>query len=202
MGHYSERLLSYIRTADQVVTQTKEQKMRDYGITTAQHAALAVLSDHDGVTSAELARLCGVTPQTMNSTVGRLEARGYDAGRMVARARQETSGAPARLRLTPDRDSIAADGRDLAVVRIDVLDASGRPAPHADTPLHFGVQGPGRLIGVGNGDPTSHEPDKASTRRAFSGSAMAIVQSDGRPGVIRVRAGCDFGSFEARIAAA
>ena len=79
MGHYSERLLSYIRTADQVVTQTKEQKMRDYGITTAQHAALAVLSDHDDVTSAELARLCGVTPQTMNSTVGRLEGRGLVA---------------------------------------------------------------------------------------------------------------------------
>src|SRR6201996_6710777 len=76
MGHYSERLLSFIRTADQVVTQAKEHKLREYGITTAQHSALAVLSDHDEVTSAELARLCGVTPQTMNSTVSRLEARG------------------------------------------------------------------------------------------------------------------------------
>jgi DNA-binding MarR family transcriptional regulator len=76
MGHYSERLLSYIRTADQAATQAKEQVLRDYGITPAQHAVLAILSDHDAITSAELARLAGVTPQTMNSTVSRLETRG------------------------------------------------------------------------------------------------------------------------------
>jgi DNA-binding MarR family transcriptional regulator len=76
MGHYSERLLSFIRAADQAATQAKERALRDYGLTPAQHSVLAILSDHDAVTSAELARLGGVTPQTMNSTVGRLEARG------------------------------------------------------------------------------------------------------------------------------
>jgi DNA-binding MarR family transcriptional regulator len=76
MGHYSERLLSFIRAADQAATQAKERVLRDYGLTPAQHGVLAILSDHDAVTSAELARLGGVTPQTMNSTVGRLEARG------------------------------------------------------------------------------------------------------------------------------
>jgi len=76
MGHYSERLLSFIRAADQAATQAKERVLRDYGLTPAQHSVLAILSDHDEVTSAELARLASVTPQTMISTVGRLEARG------------------------------------------------------------------------------------------------------------------------------
>ena len=133
---------------------------------------------------------------------GVLEARGRHAGQVVTRARQETAGPPARLLLTPDRARIAADGRDLAVVRIDVLDEGGRPAPHADTSLRFSVEGPGRLIGVGNGDPTSHEPDKASTRRAFNGSAMALVQSSGAPGPVVLRADCDFGAFQCRVEAA
>jgi beta-galactosidase len=50
------------------------------------------------------------------------------------------------------------------------------------------MTGPGELIGVGNGDPASHEPDKASKRRAFNGLCLAIVQAGRRPGNIRITA--------------
>ena len=76
MAHYADRLLAFIKVAEQATQQAKERVLREAGITVAQQAALTILSDHDGLTAAELARRCQVTPQTLNSTVGRMEARG------------------------------------------------------------------------------------------------------------------------------
>jgi beta-galactosidase len=91
---------------------------------------------------------------------GVLEARGFDGGREVVRASAETAGAPASLRLTPDRATIAADGEDLAVVSVEVRDARGRIVPTAETQVTFALEGGGAILGVGNGDPGSHEPDR------------------------------------------
>ena len=66
----------------------------------------------------------------------------------------------AAIRLIPDRTRIAADGSDVAVVSVQVLDAQGRIVPTADNTVSFEIDGPGRIIGVGNGDPVSHEPDQ------------------------------------------
>ncbi|MGH1560878.1 hypothetical protein ACRAWD_30655 [Caulobacter segnis] len=74
------------------------------------------------------------------------------------------------------------------MITIDLLDARGRPVPTADDLVRLRVSGPGRLIGVGNGDPNSLESDKASQRRLFNGLAQAIVQSTGQPGRIIVEA--------------
>jgi beta-galactosidase len=60
---------------------------------------------------------------------------------------------------------------------VEVHDAQGRVVPIADNEVTFRVSGEGKLIGVGNGDPTSHESDKGTSRKAFSGFCMAIVQS-------------------------
>ena len=49
--------------------------------------------------------------------------------------------------------------------------------PTANLPVEFEISGPGAIIGVGNGDPTSHEPDKGSKRSLFNGLAQVIVQS-------------------------
>lgn len=89
---------------------------------------------------------------------GVLEARGYRAGRLVQTERIETTGAPARLVLTPDRSVIRADGTDVAVFTVSALDAQGRAVPTAANEVHFAVDG-GRILGVGNGDPGSHERD-------------------------------------------
>lgn len=107
---------------------------------------------------------------------GTLEARGWKDGRGVAVARVETTGAPVRLRLRPDRRDMAGDGVDCQPVTIEALDARGRPVPKANLDVGLTIEG-GRIIGVGNGDPTSLAPSKGGRVRLFNGLAQAIVQT-------------------------
>ncbi|PTX98538.1 beta-galactosidase GalA [Opitutus sp. ER46] len=96
---------------------------------------------------------------TVSYQPGELVARGYRDGREVRVATRVTTGEPAALRLQPDRTTLAADGRDVAVVTVRIDDHAGREVPTAAVPVRFAVRGPGRIIGVGNGDPSCHEPD-------------------------------------------
>jgi beta-galactosidase len=89
---------------------------------------------------------------------GVLEARGYRSGRVVATTKIGTTGAPVQLVLTPDRAAINADGEDVAVFTVSALDAQGRAVPTAGNLVNFSITG-GRIIGVGNGDPSCHEAD-------------------------------------------
>jgi len=119
---------------------------------------------------------------------GVIEARGSRDGKLVMTARRETTGAPSRVVVRPDRQSVSADGEDVAMFAVEVQDGQGRVVPTADNQIAFRVTGPGRLIGVGNGDPSSHESDKGETRKAFSGLCMAIVQSTKEAGAIVLEA--------------
>ena len=126
---------------------------------------------------------------------GELLARGYQGGLETARCVVETAGAPVALRLTPQL-AVTASG-DAIPVMAEVVDAQGRLVPTADNEVEFSVEGDGRVLGVGNGDPSSHEPDKATRRRAFNGLAQAIVRGRGAivaasPGLASVR--CRIGS--------
>jgi beta-galactosidase len=134
---------------------------------------------------------------------GAIEARGVKAGQPELVDRRETTGAPAKIVLVPDRARIAADGEDLSVVVAQIVDSQGRVVPTAADDVTFTVSGPGRVIGVGNGDPSSHEPDRASKRKAFNGLCMALVQSQKTPGEIRVEASAPgLASATATLAAA
>lgn len=117
---------------------------------------------------------------------GRIEARGYNHGRLAARDSRVTAGKPAALRLSADRTRLAADGGDTAAVRVEVIDAAGNLVPMADTAIDFSLSGAARIIGLGNGNPTSTEPDKGHARRAFNGLAQALVQSAGTAGAARL----------------
>jgi beta-galactosidase len=119
---------------------------------------------------------------------GVIEARGWKDGEVALTARRETTGAPAALAIYADRAEIAADGEDVAMFAVEVRDARGRIVPITDNLVTFKVIGAGKLIGVGNGDPTDQEPDKGSSRKAFSGMCMAIVQSTKSEGNITVQA--------------
>ncbi|TPG49401.1 beta-galactosidase GalA [Sphingomonas glacialis] len=121
-------------------------------------------------------------------TPGVIEAIGRRDGRIVLRQRRETTGPGQRLRLTADRQTIAADGCDVAMLTVDLLDARGRAVPTANDALRFRVSGAGKLIGVGNGNPNSLESDTAPQRMLFNGLAQLIVQSTGRPGALTVEA--------------
>jgi beta-galactosidase len=134
---------------------------------------------------------------------GRLEARGWKAGREL-RETVETTGEIAALRLSPDRPAIRADGEDVCVVNVTGEDDHGREVPVAGAAVHFTLTGPGRILGVGNGDPSSHEPDKCAPgeweRRLFNGKCQIILQAGRQPGMLVLRASAGGGmSAEASI---
>jgi beta-galactosidase len=119
---------------------------------------------------------------------GVIEARGYQNGVTVATDRRETAGPAARVVLAADRTEIDADGEDVCVVAATVTDAQGRMVPDAGHRISFELSGPGKIVGVGNGDPRSVEPERTPVRSAFNGLCSAIVQADRRAGEIVVRA--------------
>jgi beta-galactosidase len=147
-----------------------------------------------------------VDPYEMNEwrvpyAPGRLEAVGKTGGKVVAHAAVETTGVPVALRLTPDRAGLTGDGRDAAPVTVEALDARGRPVPTANLPVSFEIAG-GRIIGLGNGDANSHEPEKGNARRLYNGLAQAIVQTEeGGAGALVLKAtSAGLKPAEARIA--
>jgi beta-galactosidase len=91
---------------------------------------------------------------------GTLSAKGFDdAGNVIAETKVETTGDATQIQLTPDRKTINADGEDVAVFTVAALDAQGRVVPVAQNKINFTSEGAGKIIGVGNGDPSCHEPD-------------------------------------------
>jgi beta-galactosidase len=112
---------------------------------------------------------------------GRLEAVAYKRGRKLT-AFVETTGEPYKIVVKPSKTSLAADGRDAVVCNISVVDRQGREVPNAQNLLHFSVTGAAKIIGVGNGNPSSHEPDKCADgewqRHLFNGKCQVILQSD------------------------
>ncbi|HLP03673.1 MAG TPA: beta-galactosidase GalA [Opitutaceae bacterium] len=90
---------------------------------------------------------------------GVVEARGFRGGKLVDTTRVETTGPATRLVLTPDRPTLTADGTDATVFAVEARDAQGRFVPTANLPVRFSIAG-GEILGVGNGDPSCHEPDR------------------------------------------
>ncbi|HXW91695.1 MAG TPA: beta-galactosidase GalA [Terriglobales bacterium] len=119
---------------------------------------------------------------------GVLEARGMKDGKVVLVKKRETTGTPEAIRLTADRSEINADGEDVALISVEVLDKQGRAIPTADNTISFKVTGEGALLGVGNGDPNCQESDKKPQRSLFNGLAQVIVQSSQTPGTITLEA--------------
>ena len=117
---------------------------------------------------------------------GKLEARGYKGGKVITKDGVETTAAPSQIALNSDVNTLKADGCDVAVIRVAIKDDKGRIVPTANNLVKFSIEGPGHIIGTGNGNPTSYEPDKASQRIAFNGYCLVLVQSDKTAGEIKV----------------
>ena len=131
---------------------------------------------------------------------GVLLARAYNGGKEILREQIETTGMPTAVQLAPNHAALKADGEDVSVITVSIADAQGRLVPDAASKIHFELDGPGKILGVGNGDPSSHEPDVFLPtensapdwqRSLFSGLAQVIVQSTKDPGEIRLTARAD-----------
>lgn len=130
---------------------------------------------------------------TVNYEPGTLEAVGYKKGKKIT-AKVETTGAPFDVVITPYKTTMLADGKDATVINVSVVDRQGREVPDADNLIQFVVSGNAKIIGVGNGDPSSHEPDKLDSnwqRKLFNGKCQMILQAGKTPGHIKVEAKSD-----------
>ncbi len=119
---------------------------------------------------------------------GSVKAVSRKNGKVVAERTINTAGEPAGIRLTPDRSSIAADGKDLSFITVEIVDKDGNLCPLADNEVTFAVSGAGRNEGVDNGSPVSLERFKADHRKAMAGKALLIVRNNGDKGAISVKA--------------
>lgn len=127
---------------------------------------------------------------------GKVVAVGYKGGKRVLTRTVETTGAPAKLVLEADRRELLADGRDVAVVTVKVCDAAGRVVPDASPSLSISLEGPGRIIGAGNGNPSypgSDHPADPECRdfsfHAFNGLCQVLVQSGSEPAALELSVG-------------
>ncbi|HBF33673.1 TPA: beta-galactosidase [Candidatus Sumerlaeota bacterium] len=119
---------------------------------------------------------------------GKLEAHGTMADGKEIKTAVETTGEPAAVVLEADRTKLTADGVDLSMITVKIVDDKGRRVPVANNEVTFNVMGAGKLIGVGNGDPSCHDSDKSDKRKAFGGLCQAIVQANKTEGTITLTA--------------
>ncbi|WPJ95986.1 glycoside hydrolase family 2 TIM barrel-domain containing protein [Coraliomargarita algicola] len=123
---------------------------------------------------------------------GELKVIAYKNGKPWAEDVMPTAGDAAKLSLSADRSEIAADGRDLSFITVQISDQDGQLVPRSHNEVAFTIEGPGKIVAVGNGNPVSHEPFQASRRKAFNGLCLVVVQSvKGEAGIIRLTASSD-----------
>lgn len=109
---------------------------------------------------------------------GELKAVAYKNKRVWAEETVRTTGAPVKLKLTPDKTILQSDGEDLIFVRVSVLDADGNEVPTAEPLISATLSGPGKIVATDNGDPTCLIPFPKTERPAFNGLFLAIVKAD------------------------
>lgn len=122
---------------------------------------------------------------TLNYEPGVIEAVAYDeAGRVFGRTERRSFGDAAALTL--EAESAELKPGELAYLTVGAEDASGLPVENANNEVFAEVEGPGRLLGLDNGDSADFDPYKTNQRRLFSGKMLAMVEPEGE-GEITIR---------------
>jgi beta-galactosidase len=130
----------------------------------------------------------------VNYEPGLLEAVGYKKDKKIT-AKVETTGLAFNVVMIPDKTTLKANGTDGVVVAVVLTDAKGREVPNANVLVKFKLRGDAKIIGVGNGDPSSHEADQcldgAWQRSSFNGKCQIILQAGLTAGTITLEAKAD-----------
>ncbi|MGY2132461.1 glycoside hydrolase family 2 TIM barrel-domain containing protein [Hymenobacter sp. HD11105] len=122
---------------------------------------------------------------------GELKAIGRTSNKEVATATLKSADKPVRLALTPDRQTIKANGHDLSYITVELVDSKGVRNPKVENTLKFELTGPGTIVGVGNANPRSTESYLRPQRNAWQGRALVIVKANEQAGKITLRASAD-----------
>ena len=119
---------------------------------------------------------------------GVLKAVAYDeAGNVIATDMVQSFGNPAKIKLVPETETIRADGEDLMFVAISVVDENGVEVANARNRMFIELEGPGRLVGLDNGDSTDYDQYKTNSRKLFSGKLMAVIASTTEAGEVKIK---------------
>ena len=110
---------------------------------------------------------------------GELKAIAYKNGNKWAERVMKTTGEASRLIATADRTTIAADGKDLSFITVQVSDVEGLLVPRSNNLIQFSIEGPGEIVATDNGDQTDLRAFPSHERNAFNGLALVIVR--GKP---------------------
>ncbi len=122
-------------------------------------------------------------------SAGKLVARSYDGDKEVATETFTTAGKPVAIRLKADRNIINANKNDLAFINVEVIDEAGNVVPSVDDILvKFKVEGNGKIIGVGNGNPRDMSSFQKPEKKVFQGKGLVIMQPNEKAGKITVKA--------------
>jgi len=113
---------------------------------------------------------------------------GVESGEEKESVILRTTGAPAKIRLTPDRTQIGNSRNDLSYIQIELVDEEGQTVPDADCQVTLSVSGLGEIAASGNASPTDMESFRSLTPATFHGKALAIVRPTGKSGTIVLKA--------------
>lgn len=119
---------------------------------------------------------------------GTLKAVSRKGGKEILTEVVGTTDEGSQISLTADRSITSANGKDLSFVTVEVQDAQGRTVPVATDLIQFSLTGNGKIVGVDNGDPTSHLSLKGDQMRAMAGKCLVVVQSDRQAGTMELTA--------------
>ena len=122
---------------------------------------------------------------------GTLKAVGKRDGKAVCEAVLKTAGAADHIELITDATTLAADGKDICHLEFRVVDAQGIRVPDAEEAITFTVTGPAKIIGLGNGNPRSHESHQGKTRKVWRGRGLAVIQSGRKSGRVTIKASAE-----------
>jgi beta-galactosidase len=122
---------------------------------------------------------------------GIITAVGKNDGKVVFTKEIKTTGKPEIIKLSSDKNLLKCNVRDIAHIKVEVLDNDGNVVPYADNLITFKVEGQGKLIAVDNGNPTDHNSFKSNKRNAFHGLCQALVQTTGKEGTIKISASAE-----------
>lgn len=115
---------------------------------------------------------------------GVLKAVSYKGKKKASETTLATAKRADQIRLSADRPAIKANGQDLSYITIELLDENGILDPTAENDLQFKIEGPGKIVGVGNANPVSQESYTLPQRKAWKGKCLVIVKSEKSQGKI------------------
>jgi beta-galactosidase len=108
---------------------------------------------------------------------GVLRATGYKNGKAVITEELRTAGTPAKIVLKSLFPYVNADGQDVALIEISMVDSDGLPVQHDDRKLSVSVEGAGIFVGLDNGDLRMREPIRLKQLSTWFGQCLLVVQS-------------------------